>query len=662
MVQMTEPVLDGSQGVPLDLNPLLSIYGNTRRLGLRIERVPDRARLSRGRNNGDRSWSLSRDDLHDLRYLPAEPMRSVHTLAIRIINLDTDNGATLAVLDFPIAPARGAPAMEDELCRLNKEIAQLKSSLELSQRELADAQSVFDSARSQESSNKAELAEARAVWEAEYDRKLAVVRDQSEARTAAEKKQWESSQNTLIRKIRAEWQDEADRALTNAKEAWKAEEAAKFAQSELQWREQAAQAIAEMTGRAAGAEAALMRAEAEAARLSGDSIELRRLRGELAEASAALNARARELAETRHSLEVTRAEASRGKEEMATARAAWQAELEARLAEAKVSAADTLEALELGADTHVSERQIQDRIEEARSHWKHELEIAVSRAKETWRAEEAARLARAEEQWREKSTRALSESAVRLERAETALARAQAAALHESSDGIELRRTREELSAIRATLADREARLSQAKLEMQRARERWKTESETALAKAHEAWKAEEAYRISVLRGDWQRDVRMRNLEPAVDEREEQPRISGRVIRDGLIATVLAVAVVFLYPTVAPLLEQWLPDGYLPTAEQAIPVAAHAVPSPPPRPAAAAPAQPPPLVVNIGSANVRAEPSNAADIVTTVHLGAKVAFVGRSGSWDRIRIGEGTSAKDGWIFGAYLTSTSAAAH
>ncbi len=103
----------------------------------------------------------------------------------------------------------------------------------------------------------------------------------------------------------------------------------------------------------------------------------------------------------------------------------------------------------------------------------------------------------------------LEESAAKLEKAETALARAQAHALHESTDAAELRRVREELSEARTVLLDREARLSQSRLEMKRARERWKAEADVALKNAHEAWKAEEAYRISVARGDWQlRDFR----------------------------------------------------------------------------------------------------------------------------------------------------------
>jgi len=45
--------------VPLDLAPLVAPYRGQGRISLRIERLPHRTRLSRGQNNGDRSWSLS---------------------------------------------------------------------------------------------------------------------------------------------------------------------------------------------------------------------------------------------------------------------------------------------------------------------------------------------------------------------------------------------------------------------------------------------------------------------------------------------------------------------------------------------------------------------------------------------------------------------------
>jgi len=52
--------------IPLDLASLLVPYKRQGRLSLRVERVPQRAKLSAGRNNGDGTWSLASDELEDL--------------------------------------------------------------------------------------------------------------------------------------------------------------------------------------------------------------------------------------------------------------------------------------------------------------------------------------------------------------------------------------------------------------------------------------------------------------------------------------------------------------------------------------------------------------------------------------------------------------------
>ena len=91
--------------IALDLAPLIAPYRKHGRLSLRVERLPNRARLSRGHNNGDRSWSLMSDELDDLAYLPPKGALEICTLAIRIVSAD---GGTLALIDYPLAPD-GAP-------------------------------------------------------------------------------------------------------------------------------------------------------------------------------------------------------------------------------------------------------------------------------------------------------------------------------------------------------------------------------------------------------------------------------------------------------------------------------------------------------------------------------------------------------------------------
>lgn len=708
---------DLGEGIPLDLNPLVSLYGKNKRLSLRVERLPERARLSRGRNNGDRTWSLMREDLHDLRYLPPDSMKASHTLGIRILNLDTEDCATIAMLDFPVAPPKPVrqPAGVSETSPIELQEASLASRGDielvnslLAQRdsELAGARLEIEEARKRQTAQKAELNAARSVWEAELESQLAaqrvearkelevregelqrqlsslraetqkeyelrvaelqarLVSQRGEARKQLDARETEllNGQNAQIEKARARWQADAEIALAKAKEAWKAEESTRLAQTEARWREHSAQAVAEISQRAKSAETALVRAEADTARLSSDSIELRRLRGELAEVNTALNARARELAEVRHALELARAEEFRGKAEFAAARSDWQKDMEQRVAQARAEAVEKTAALQTSNAGEASERVVAAKVEQVRLQYHRESAVALQQAKETWKVEEAARLARAEEQWRDKSGRALAESAARLERAEAALARAQAVELHESSDSIELRRMREEVGSMQAALGDREIRLAQVKQEMQRARERWKIESDNALRKAQEAWKAEEHYRVSVLRGDWQKDMRTTRIDSSTFEEEVNEKESaqpyGRLVRDGLLAAALAVAVVVLYPSITPFIEQWLPGGYFESSVNA----SQAAPQKPVHLAALAPAAPVEMMVSVNSANVRSDASSASDVVATVKRGSMVTPLERRGSWQHVRIGTGAQTQQGWVYAAFLTQQASDAH
>jgi hypothetical protein len=350
------------------------------------------------------------------------------------------------------------------------------------------------------------------------------------------------------------------------------------------------------------------------------------------------------LSEARQALELTRAENLRSKAEHAAARAAWQAEMDQRLAEVRAQVTVT------AAGDHDLEDRTQDRIEEARHQWRLDTDVALARARDAWRSEESVRLARAEAQWREQSGRALAESAASLEKAEAELARAQAHALHESTDAAELRRVKEELSEVRAHLVDRETRLTQTKLEMKRARERWKSEGEIALSKAYEAWKAEEAYRVSVLRRDWQKDL------PIVREDNEKRdvqkiRSTRRLALDGFLASAFAVGVVLAYPMVTPYLSQYFP-GIFSTSSQSAGVAA---PAPAPvQKVALAPAAALPQDITVHGANVRAAPSPTAAIVTTLARGTKVTPLETNGSWVHIRISDGDQSANGWVYSSYL--------
>lgn len=93
------------EGIPLDLGPVLEPYLQRGQLSVKIEQLPQLARLSKGRNNGDCTYSLKSGEFDDVFYLPPEGTDgSGVVLAVRIINLDGEYASTIAMVDLEVAP------------------------------------------------------------------------------------------------------------------------------------------------------------------------------------------------------------------------------------------------------------------------------------------------------------------------------------------------------------------------------------------------------------------------------------------------------------------------------------------------------------------------------------------------------------------------------
>src|SRR5579872_6304799 len=91
-----------SPPVALDLRPLILPYRDRGRLTLRIEKLPQSARLSAGQNNGDRTWSLAQDELEGLCYFPPPGFDEEHALALRLIARDEIGASTIALLEIQV--------------------------------------------------------------------------------------------------------------------------------------------------------------------------------------------------------------------------------------------------------------------------------------------------------------------------------------------------------------------------------------------------------------------------------------------------------------------------------------------------------------------------------------------------------------------------------
>lgn len=545
------------RAVPLDILPLLQPFKKRGRLSVRVEKLPILARLSAGRNNGDRSYSLMTDELEDLQYLAPPGTDPRPVLSVRIIALDEGAASTIAVREVTVEFGEEENAGEidfanisnDDLRRLIEELTRVKSTLSLREAELNEIRSKSAlQSEAQKGSAEALLAEARAAWQIEMEEKIAKVKAEAAANLERGWAAWQAEQEKKSRtaldidKERLRWQQESLAAIAKAEKEWKSAEAARFAAAEAKWREHTEHQVEKV------------RASSKAMREHGDAIELRRLREELLSMQNLLAERDSEIAELRASretktqqceIEAALAKAQKEWKEaeatrFAVAEAQWKERAEKVIAAAQSQTKAEREEGELRkwreeADALKTKLAAREReLTEARA----SADGALRKAEQEWRARETERIAVLQTEWQEKTAKAIAEAhaqaraelakerqrwtkeaeaqlakaenawklreADRLAAAEAqwqqqsagalADARAQVKAARDKSE-IELARLRTELTIVQTKLSEREAALSEARVEIERVRE----EAKAALANAETAWRSEEAARLSAV-------------------------------------------------------------------------------------------------------------------------------------------------------------------
>jgi hypothetical protein len=309
------------KGVPLDLKALVAPYRDRKKLTLRVENLAQAARLSAGQNNGDRTWSLSLDDLDDLLYLPSETGPQEQLLSVRVVARDDTGATTLAVIEVPVSaagarlpkPAERRPesapkAVSEEITQLKALLAEREESLRDLNRVLAEAE---DSARKMRD---AALAAAEAAWRKEEAQKAAALKAgeaERDARLAEQERRLKAeaakslqqsggaalqlqqkyvqaqaalekseTENTRLKVQLDCLKQEVDAQLA----ALRGGEAERLKLAEKAWRDQAAKSLGEAAARLEAAEAALSSVKA-AANAEQDA-EIRRLKTELAQLQA----------------------------------------------------------------------------------------------------------------------------------------------------------------------------------------------------------------------------------------------------------------------------------------------------------------------------------------------------------------------------------------
>jgi hypothetical protein len=252
--------------IPVDFLPLLKPHKAAGRLCLRIERLPQGAKLSAGHRSADDSWSLASDELEDLYFLVSSNVARDYELTVRLMTFVDGEFSTLKVVQFAVSASDSAapvqagrdPHGQDPV--VHSQLSEMHSLFAIRESELIEMRAALQCANSEK---EAELAKARSDFELELARKVAeaverghiqdrqeneakeaeregrIAQDglkaeriaaewerakvESERRSQAERQKWLSETERRVEFARREWKCEADLALEAARQAWQAE-------------------------------------------------------------------------------------------------------------------------------------------------------------------------------------------------------------------------------------------------------------------------------------------------------------------------------------------------------------------------------------------------------------------------------------------------------
>ncbi len=478
-------------------------------MSLRIEQLPLLSRLSKGHNNGDGSFSLKPDELHDIAYIPPEGEDgSGVTLAVRVIKREDDYASTLAVLDLSVLPSDAEPAAEPvETAAAPAPTVELRvpekpaepaepAELEVLQR------------RGVEPPRAKTLAEAH-VETQKLRRAVDVLSEtlaKTEARAAHAEKMAEEAEALVADYVARTKDNKADTDRIRAEAAKEFEQKISQLQNQLdaasqdsdaankQALEAAQKAHAEKVAELQRANAQALDQNAAAKKTYEDQIaQLQQELKTVPKDAGEKNKAALEAAQTEHARKIAELQATHAREleaQKTAATTALEQTIQGRLTEARRE-------VEEKANAHLAEE---------RRNWQADAETALSVAREGWQADEAKRLAEAK-------TPLEGEIADLRQKLETATAeietvRAQTSAASSTAHAQEIA----ELQSAHAKALEEQAAATKEELEksfggrladaLRQAHERadahlaeqqqiWKTDAETALTVAKASWQAD---------------------------------------------------------------------------------------------------------------------------------------------------------------------------
>jgi len=396
---------------------------------LRIENLPQGARLTAGRNNGDRTWSLASDELDELFYVLPENLADDHALALRLISREEGNASTLALIELPIRVGQCVPCGPLSFGRKRPETPSPETA-----------------PLPQDDTLKQEISVLRAEL-AGRDQELNQIRAAS-------------------RSVVGDWQAKLELAIATAKTEWSSAEASRLAAARADHQKEVS-SFHELKDHVAAAHALLGERESELAALKAELTE-QRLKSE-AEISAAKKALELQSAADAQ----RRAQSAKALEQLKLRCGEAEADLvrQRRKSETEISAARNAlaaqGALEMGKQEQAAAALAEltarcDAAEAQLGRQRQALEAEIRAARREAEEQDAADAEREQD-----AARALAELQARCEAAETSLRSAQAAREKTEADDVYVRGLNQEIKNLQAILVDRETAIARAEASLE---------------------------------------------------------------------------------------------------------------------------------------------------------------------------------------------------
>jgi hypothetical protein len=485
------------RSVPLDLLPLLKPFKRSGRLALRIERLPQRAKLSAGRRNSDGSWSLASDELEELNYLVPSNVAAAHELTVRIMKFDDGAASTLKVIQYHIAAFEEGGAEpqgeEDAACRsseagdpvLRNQLGEMQSLFAVRESELIELRAALEQIKQEKT---AELEKARAAWELELDQRLVDVAARVQSDNKKERDARQSEQDT---QAVAQTEARAERKLAAERRLWQLETDRRIDEQRKKW-------LAEADKRVA--------------------TELERLKSQMERRIDAERQAWRNATEQQQTFEAER-QRTQLEQQFETERKAWAAETERRVAaeagQLKALAEQQLETerqkwraeadQRLTVELERLKTQMQERADAERQTWRTEAEKHSASEYQNLKAQLDQRVDAERQSWQEAGEQRAAADRDRLNAlADQRIVEARRlwqAEAEQSAAAENLRRAGEAEQRL-----ENERRIWRCEAEQRLENERRRCEAENliALGKAEEQWRSKEAERAAAARNEWQ--------------------------------------------------------------------------------------------------------------------------------------------------------------